>query len=109
MATVISLNERLMAGNPVLDAGATIVAHAANAVAGGLTALVEAVDLSSAKYILISNTSGGNAYLHDGLAGGAGVGILLTPNATLELEVANIPSDWALECPDGICYVMVLR
>ena len=108
MATVISLNERLMAGNPVLDSGATIVAHAANTV-GGLTALVEAVDLSSAKYILISNTSGGNAYLHDGLAGGAGVGILLTPNATLELEVANIPSDWALECPGGICYIMVLR
>jgi len=108
MATVISLNNRLTAGNPVLDTEATIVAHAANAADGTLVALVDAVDLSSARYILISNTSGGNAYLHDGLAGGAGVGILLTPNATLELEVANIPSDWALECA-GVVYVMVLR
>jgi len=108
MATVISLNERLMAGNPVLDSGATIVAHAANAAVGALTALIEAVDLSSAKYILISNTSGANAYMLDGLAGGTGVGILLTPNASLELEVANIPSDWALEC-DDVVYVMVLR
>ena len=108
MATVISLNERLMAGNPVLDAGATIVVHAANAADGALEPLVDAVDLSSAKYILISNTSGANAYMHDGLAGGTGVGILLTPNASLELEVANIPSDWALEC-DDVVYVMVLR